>query len=357
MADIDLRSCSELAEYALRGGCEREGGTTAATPLGGGGIDLCVACGPIIGGGGGETEGEISDSESGSVSASSERPSSSEYDDDEDDGSDTDFDTESDPEDPSSYHSSYSPGDDEESAGPRSFHLSLRRRSRIRSRNRRFEGRLESMSIEADVGRAYAAVVAISDSISSSDPSSALRAAVVVSPSREEEVEEEEREEEAEVGREEVTAEDEVGNGIGVGDRRARDGNTFYSSDGARATTTTGAAAAWSAEREAAKEGLVTAVLSQLEYVVCRVAYVTGPGDPLPIPTTAQSEATATVTATATTKTRKKRLTPNSRDVGDGWLRRPLDWDARGRRWRCSGRPGHQSRHCRHRPPRRCTIF
>ena len=99
VADVDPRSAARLAEYSLRGredleraerrsrrgaGLEAglEAGEMRTRPLGGGRVDLCVACGPFIHRGGGfdgaavgergrnETDGSGSDSDSGSDSGS-----------------------------------------------------------------------------------------------------------------------------------------------------------------------------------------------------------------------------------------------------------------------------------------------
>ena len=103
VADVDLRSAARLAEYSLRGredleraerrsrrgaGLEAglEAGEMRTRPLGGGRVDLCVACGPFIHRGGGfdgaavgergrnETDGSGSGSDSGSGCASSPIP-------------------------------------------------------------------------------------------------------------------------------------------------------------------------------------------------------------------------------------------------------------------------------------------
>ena len=99
VADVDPRSAARLAEYSLRGredleraerrsrrgaGLEAglEAGEMRTRPLGGGRVDLCVACGPFIHRGGGfdgaavgergrnETDGSDSDSDSDSGSDS-----------------------------------------------------------------------------------------------------------------------------------------------------------------------------------------------------------------------------------------------------------------------------------------------
>lgn len=58
-------------------------------------------------------------------------------------------------------------------------------------------------------------------------------------------------------------------------------------------------------EQTAALKGLVTAALSQLESIVCRVVYVPGASDPLDVITSSQKE---------------RRLTPNSRNIHQQWL-------------------------------------
>eukprot|EP00934_Nitzschia_sp_Nitz4_P002975 Nitzschia sp. Nitz4//scaffold317_size20466//16181//18064//NITZ4_008667-RA/size20466-processed-gene-0.12-mRNA-1//1//CDS//3329547548//2965//frame0 len=65
-------------------------------------------------------------------------------------------------------------------------------------------------------------------------------------------------------------------------------------------------------EETAALEGLVTAALSQLESIVCRVVFVPGKSDPL-----------TTITSTASggiSYTRERRLTPNSRNIHQHWM-------------------------------------
>ena len=86
-----------------------------------------------------------------------------------------------------------------------------------------------------------------------------------------------------------------------------------------------------SREETSALEGLMTAALSQLESIVCRVVYCPGASDPL---TTLLHHRGGTDTGTTTTAAtsalddhptdsrapRPKRLTPNSRNIHQQWL-------------------------------------
>jgi hypothetical protein len=66
-----------------------------------------------------------------------------------------------------------------------------------------------------------------------------------------------------------------------------------------------------SREETAALEGLVTAILSQLENIVCRVIFCPGSTDPL---------TTIIIPRSSTDGREKLRLTPNSRNVHQQWL-------------------------------------
>jgi hypothetical protein len=63
-------------------------------------------------------------------------------------------------------------------------------------------------------------------------------------------------------------------------------------------------------EETAALEGLMTAALSQLESIVCRVAYCPGASDPL----------STLASSSSSSKQQHSRLTPNSRNVHQQWM-------------------------------------
>lgn len=64
-------------------------------------------------------------------------------------------------------------------------------------------------------------------------------------------------------------------------------------------------------EETAALEGLMTAALSQLESIVCRVLFVPGKSDPI---------STITSSSTSLAYTKERRLTPNSRNIHQHWI-------------------------------------
>ncbi len=64
-------------------------------------------------------------------------------------------------------------------------------------------------------------------------------------------------------------------------------------------------------EETAALEGLMTAALSQLESIVCRVVFVPGKSDPV---------TTITSSLTSVAYTKERRLTPNSRNIHQHWI-------------------------------------
>lgn len=64
-------------------------------------------------------------------------------------------------------------------------------------------------------------------------------------------------------------------------------------------------------EETAALEGLMTAALSQLESIVCRVLFVPGKSDPI---------STITSSSTSLSYTKERRLTPNSRNIHQHWI-------------------------------------
>jgi hypothetical protein len=64
-------------------------------------------------------------------------------------------------------------------------------------------------------------------------------------------------------------------------------------------------------EETAALEGLMTAALSQLESIVCRVVFVPGRSDPI---------TAITSSSTSVSYTKERRLTPNSRNIHQHWM-------------------------------------
>ena len=72
-----------------------------------------------------------------------------------------------------------------------------------------------------------------------------------------------------------------------------------------------------SPESAAARLGMITACLSQLENVVCRVLYLMGATDPLLVPPTSGA---AVAEDSAERQQHRPRLTPNSRDLNHQWL-------------------------------------
>jgi hypothetical protein len=77
-------------------------------------------------------------------------------------------------------------------------------------------------------------------------------------------------------------------------------------------------------EQTGALEGILTATLSQLENIVCRVAYCPGSTDPITVGYWSHRPGPALAAAAATTTPalppRPRRLTPNSRNVNRQWL-------------------------------------